>query len=101
MKIYTELLVLGIILLIVFLWAVWYNLTKKFYKWRYEKKYDTTKSIGGRIETGRSAEFEKSINSNERLEQPAKVELLSTTDVDSIRENRSGTRKGFFFQRRR
>jgi hypothetical protein len=100
MKLYLELLVLGIILLIVFLWAVWYNLTKKFYKWRYEKKYGTGKSIGGRIETRGSPELKEPINSNERLEQPAKRELLSTTDVDSTRENRSSTRKGFFFNRR-
>ena len=100
MKVYAELLVFGIILLIVFLWAVWYNLTRIWYRWRYEKKYGKQRSIGGRVETRGSSEFKEPINSDERFEPTPKRELLPTTDVNDVGKNSSSTRKRFFFQRR-
>lgn len=100
MNLYVELLVLGIILLIVFLWAVWYNLTRIWYKWRYEKKYGKQRSIGGRIATRGSSEFKESTCIDERFEQPAKRELLSPTSSDSVGKNGNSTRKRFFFNRR-
>ena len=99
MKIYAELLVLGIILLIVFLWAVWYNLTRIWYKWRYEYKYGKQRSIGGRIKTRGSSELKESDGSDERLVPITERELLSPTNVDSTRKNSNSTRKRFFFQR--
>jgi hypothetical protein len=108
MKIYLELLIIGILFLMFFLWAIWKNITDFLYKWRYKKQNERREQ---RKDEGRSEEergtkldggepiLESTSDSIPRPSQLERRELLPTTNPDVVRKDSNGSGKSSFITR--
>jgi len=96
MTIYIELLIIGILVIMLVTWAVWYNLSLAWLKWRYKPENDK----------GRPREDNRKGNGTENptpipagIPQPEGRELLQKPKPTNVGENSSGNRKVSFFRR--
>jgi hypothetical protein len=104
MNVYIEFIIVLILVLMFFTWALWKNITDWYYKLRYnkqeEKKKDDDKYKREREEVGRGeSDAESSVDDVPRPSELAEQELLPTTEVDSDGENSLSTGKSNFISR--
>lgn len=91
MNLYIELLAIGSILLVFFLWAIWKNLTDFIYAWRYKPENDKTRR---REEIGRGKpESESPSDSISGVSSLEGRELLQTAELNSVGEDSSSNRE--------
>jgi len=102
MNVYIEFVMIGAIILVFFLWAVWKNITDWFYRWRYKVNNEKRKrrEEERREELGRrKPELESTSDSIPRPSQPEGEQLLPTTDVNSVGKNSKLSGKSRIFSR--
>jgi len=91
MKVYIEILIIGVLIFIFLLWMAWYKWSER----RLIKKYKPENDKGrkgkliGRTERG----TKDAIGFDDRYEQPKRREFLPKTNTNDVRKNSDSNRK--------
>ena len=99
MKVYVELLIPLVILLIFFIWKIWFTWSRRRLLKKYDRRNDKGRS--GRKFSSEESGTGESIEDSNRYEQPEGRELLPKASADDVGENIPINRKVGFFRRRK
>jgi len=95
MKIYIEVLMIFILMIIFILWRLWFTFSRWKLRRAYKPENDKARKGGEELRAVERTKPDTPTASESiiRLEQPERRKLLQTTDVNSIGENCSSSRK--------
>ena len=89
-----EVIVIGSIILFLLIWWIWFLLSKKYHSWRYKPENDKARQGEESRKRGEGdREIATTVISSARSTEPAKRELLQTTETSTNGETSNSSRE--------